>query len=317
MRNYTLLARAKINLYLEILGDRPDGYHELVMIMQSINLADKIELHPNGLQEFRIFCTDPQVPCDTTNLAYRAALLMQTKYPQAWENYGGVDITIQKRIPVAAGLAGGSANGAAVLVGLDLIWKLGLTQPEIETLAALLGSDVPFCVGGGTAIATGRGEKLAPIPDLEDLWVVLGKYNRLSVSTPWAYTSYRQKFADGYIKDFQKLQYHGARIHSSSLVQAIAHKDSQKIGQYLHNDLEKIVLPEYTLVAQLKETMAEAGGLGTMMSGSGPTVFTLCASETEAQAILEKTRQTLTDSDLRLWIAPLSSQGITIVTEGK
>ena len=101
------------------------------------------------------------------------------------------------------------------------------------------------------------------------------------------------------------------------MVQAIAHKDSQKIGQYLHNDLEKIVLPEYTLVAQLKETMAKAGGLGTIMSGSGPTVFTLCASENEAQAILEKTRQTLTDSDLRLWIAPLSSQGITVVTEEK
>ena len=176
MRTYSLIAPAKINLYLEILGDRPDGFHELVMVMQSVGLADQIDLRANGTDLFRLHCDDPQVPKDPSNLAYRAAELMQQQFPDAFARYGGAEITIHKRIPIGAGLAGGSANAAAVLVGLDLLWELGLTQSELQELAAMIGSDIPFCVAGGTALATGRGEKLAPLVSLDQLYVVLAKY---------------------------------------------------------------------------------------------------------------------------------------------
>lgn len=311
--SYTLLAPAKINLYLEIIGDRPDGFHELVMILQSISLCDRLHLHPNGREQFRIFCSSEQVPSDQTNLAYKAAQLMRQQFPQHFANYGGVDITIEKNIPVAAGLAGGSANAAAVLVGIDLIWKLGLTLSELQTLAAQLGSDVPFCLSGGTAIATGRGEKLDSIQPLENLWLVLAKYNNLAVSTAWAYQTYRQQFYDTYMRDDQRINQRTKQIHSGPLVSAIIHKESAKIGQLLHNDLEKVVLKEYpTYVAQLRETMQRMGGLGTMMSGSGPSVFTLCESASQAKQIQKSVFEAIPDPNLGIWLAQLVNTGISV-----
>ncbi|MDJ0731190.1 MAG: 4-(cytidine 5'-diphospho)-2-C-methyl-D-erythritol kinase [Crocosphaera sp.] len=315
MRTYQLIAPAKINLYLEIIGDRLDGYHELVMILQSIELSDRLEIRSLGTQGINLHCNHPLVPLDKTNIAYRAAQLMIEQFPQAFANYGGVDITIDKQIPVAAGLAGGSTDGAAVLVGLDLLWELGLTIPQLQRLGEKLGSDVPFCVSGGTAIATGRGEKLDPIPDLDSLWVVLAKYNNLSVSTPWAYKTYKQQFGESYINDSMGIQSRSSHIHSGPFVQAISHKDGGKIGQLLHNDLEKVVLPKYPQVAQLKEILEQAGGLGTMMSGSGPTVFTLCQSQTEAKTIKKIARQKIEDPNLEFWITKLSSNGIQVINE--
>ena len=163
MQSCSLIAPAKINLSLEIIGDRPDGFHELVMIMQSVGLADRIDMQPSDTQNIYIYCDHPQVPTDETNLAYRAADLMCRSFPEMYANFGGVSIRIAKNIPVAAGLAGGSGNAAAVLVGINLLWKLGLTQQELQDLAAQIGSDIPFCVSGGTALATGRGEKLDDI----------------------------------------------------------------------------------------------------------------------------------------------------------
>lgn len=312
MRSISLTAPAKINLYLEIIGLRPDGYHELVMVLQSIALADRLELHPNGKEETRLYCSNSQVPLDQTNIAYKAVQLITSEYPEIASNYGGIDIIIDKQIPVAAGLAGGSSNGAAVLVGLNLLWNLGLTQPEIETLAAQLGSDVPFCVAGGTAIATGRGEKLAPIPSGDDLWLVLAKYQSLSVSTPWAYQQYRQEYSHTYLQDLQGETTRKDVVHSGPLVKAITHKQHQQIGQLLHNDLEKVVLPAYPLVGHLRDTLEKTGGLGTMMSGSGPSVFTLCESQKEAETILDKVRESIPDSDLQLWITKLANRGINI-----
>lgn len=312
MHSYTLIAPAKINLYLEIIGDRADGYHELVMILQSIDLADRLELRPNSKQQFRLRCQHPQVPTDNRNLAYRAAELMGREFPETYANYGGVDITLDKQIPVAAGLAGGSADAAAVLLGLDLVWDLGLTQPELRELAAKLGSDVPFCLAGGTAIATGRGEKLDPLQDLENLWVVLAKYRNLAISTPWAYQSYREQFSSSYLQDAQDVASRTVRVHSGPLVSAISHQESAKIGKLLHNDLEKVVLPAFPQVGQLREAMQAAGGLGTMMSGSGPTVFTLCESAAQAGVVRQKAQNALSNSELDFWIAKLSSTGIKI-----
>jgi 4-diphosphocytidyl-2C-methyl-D-erythritol kinase len=175
MRAYSLVAPAKINLYLEIIGSRADGYHELAMVMQSVNLADRLDLYANGTDAIRVHCDHPLVPSDQSNLAYRAAELMAKQFPDCFDKYGGVDITVDKQIPVGAGLAGGSTNAAAVLVGLDLMWELGLTQSELQEIGAKLGSDVPFCIAGGTAIATGRGEKISPLPDLDHLVAVLGQ----------------------------------------------------------------------------------------------------------------------------------------------
>jgi 4-diphosphocytidyl-2-C-methyl-D-erythritol kinase len=238
--------------------------------------------------------------------------LMRKQFPGAFAKFGGVDIEIEKRIPIAAGLAGGSTDAAAVIVGLDLMWQLGLTQSELQELAAQLGSDIPFCLSGGTALATGRGELLSPLPDLDRLYVVLGKYRNLAVSTPWAYKTYRQQFSSTYISDPQNLEARAKRVHSGALVNAIAHKDSTKIGQSLHNDLEKVVLPAHPQVQQLRDAFASAGVLGTMMSGSGPTVFALTESYAHAEQVQQQVAAAINHPELDFWIAQFTSTGIRV-----
>ncbi|MEA5503332.1 4-(cytidine 5'-diphospho)-2-C-methyl-D-erythritol kinase [Halotia wernerae UHCC 0503] len=314
MRSYILIAPAKINLYLEIIGDRPDGYHELAMILQSIDLADQIEVHSLSVDTIRVHCNHPQVPTGKSNLAYRAAELMVTQFPEAFSKYGGVEINVRKHIPVAAGLAGGSTNAAAVLVGIDLLWKLGLTQSELEELGATLGSDIPFCVAGGTAIATSRGEQLAPLPSLDHIYIVLAKYRSLEVSTAWAYKTYRQQFGSSYLRD-DSLTARASKVHSGEMVKAILDKDVTEIAQKLHNDLERVVLPEYPQVLQLRELFAnQQEVLGTMMSGSGPTVFALTESKQQAQAVKLKIREAIPDEDLELFVTQMTTHGIQIVS---
>ncbi|MEO0457254.1 MAG: 4-(cytidine 5'-diphospho)-2-C-methyl-D-erythritol kinase [Cyanobacteria bacterium P01_A01_bin.114] len=317
MKTYSLLAAAKINLYLEIIGDRPDGFHELVMVMQSVDLADRITLRGVRTPTIQVHCDHPQVPTDESNLAFRAAALLAKTFPEQINQQGGVHITIEKRIPVGAGLAGGSTNAAAALVGLDLLWNLGLTQIELMQLGAKLGSDVPFCILGGTAIATGRGELLAPIANDNRLYAVLAKYESLSVSTPWAYKSYRQQFGDTYVQvtDTVTLTERQQRVHSGPMVGAISAQNNPAIGQHLHNDLENVVLPTHPNVAQLRETMASAGGLGTMMSGSGPTVFTLTETQAAADEILQAVRVQLPDPNLQLWVTRFEPTSIRLLPE--
>lgn len=310
MDSCTLVAPAKINLYLEIIGDRPDGYHELVMVMQSIGLADRIELKAIGIDTFRVHCSHPLVPTDPSNLAYRAAQLMAEQFPDAFENWGGAEITIDKRIPVAAGLAGGSTDAAAVLVGLDLMWNLGLTLPELQELGALLGSDVPFCIGGGTALATGRGEKISPLSSLSGTYIVLGKFRSLQVSTPWAYQTFRQEFGSHYVSDATGLEARQHRVHSGPMVSAILHHDVRQIAEQFYNDLERVVLPAHPPVSQLREVFREAGALGAIMSGSGPSVFAIADSEEKATQIRDATRSAIPDPDLELWITQFATTGI-------
>ncbi|MFQ4140632.1 4-(cytidine 5'-diphospho)-2-C-methyl-D-erythritol kinase [Chlorogloeopsis sp. ULAP02] len=315
MRSYSLIAPAKINLYLEIIGDRPDGFHELAMILQSIGLADRIDVKVGGTEAIRVRCNHPQVPTDKSNLAYRAAELMAAEFPDVYAKYGGVDIAIAKHIPVAAGLAGGSTNAAAVLVGIDLLWKLGLTQSELEELAAALGSDVPFCIAGGTAIATGRGEQLSPLPSLDNIYIVLAKYRSLEVSTAWAYKTYRACFGSSYIKDKEDLAARASAVHSGAMVKAILHKDGTEIASKLHNDLEKIVLPAYPQVLELRETFAKQEGvLGTMMSGSGPSVFAICESKEQAEKVMLSVATAIPDQDLELFVTQLVTHGIKVAS---
>jgi 4-diphosphocytidyl-2-C-methyl-D-erythritol kinase len=306
MRSYRLIAPAKINLLLEIVGNRPDGYHELVMVLQSIDLADEIELKPLMGDRIKLHCDHPHVPQDSTNLAYKAAKLMRESFP----GHGGVEITIQKHIPIGAGLAGGSTDAAAVLVGLDLMWNLGLAQDELHSLSAKLGSDVPFCISGGTALALGRGEELTPLTDLDRLYGVLAKYRSLSVSTPWAYQAYRQEFGHTYAQTQAEQEERRRTGPSVPMLNAIAHRDEKAIGKALHNDLEKIVLTQHPKVAQLRENLAEKSTLGAMMSGSGPTVFALTQTRSEANQIAEQIRAEFADPDLEVWVTKLISNGI-------
>lgn len=314
MRAYSLIAPAKINLYLEIIGDRPDGYHELAMVMQSVSLADRVDLRANGVEQFRLSCDSPDVPADESNLAFKAAMLIAQRYPKAYAQFGGVDILLQKRIPMGAGLAGGSTNAAAVLVGLDLMWGLGLTRIELQELAAELGSDVAFCIGGGTAIATGRGEQLDPLPCVDYLWVVLAKYRSLPISTAWAYKTYRQRFEGTYARDTDTLRQRLDRVHAGPMVGAIAQRNSSKIPQLLYNDFEKVVYPDYPKVAALKQQLLDLGAAGALMSGSGSTVFGLTTSQAEAEALTAALREQQPDPDLEIWMAQLIAKGIHLAT---
>lgn len=315
MHSYSLIAPAKINLYLEIIGNRPDGYHELAMILQSIGLADKIDLRSISTDTIRVHCNHPQVPTDKSNLAYRAAELMARQFPETFAKYGGVEITLNKQIPVAAGLAGGSTNAAAVLVGINLLWKLGLTQSELEELGGTLGSDVPFCVAGGTAIATGRGEQLSSLPSLDNIYVLLGKYRSLEVSTAWAYKTYRQQFGNSDIRDSHNLAARANAVHSGAIVKAVLDKDAGEIARKLHNDLERVVLPAYPQVLQLREVFAnQEGVLGTMMSGSGPTVFALFESQQQAEQVKLQVREAIIDQDLELLVTRTITHGIKVAS---
>lgn len=312
MRSYSLLAPAKINLYLEIVGDRADGYHELVMVMQSVALADRIDLRPIGTDRIVVHCDNANVPLGPGNLAYRAADLMTRQFPDCYARYGGVEIMLHKRIPMEAGLAGGSTDAAAVLVGMDLMWQLGLTQSELQELGALLGSDVPFCVTGGTAIATGRGEQIDPLPDLDHLYVVLAKYRDVSVSTRWAYQTYRQQFGESYLSAEAEVNQRRQNLHAGPMVAAIASRDGKQIGQCLYNDLEKVVLPAFPPIVHLKEEFQKIGVLGTMMSGSGSTVFALSESLEEAETLYKKFRSDNPDPNLDLWITQFTNTGIRL-----
>ncbi|MEN9208303.1 MAG: 4-(cytidine 5'-diphospho)-2-C-methyl-D-erythritol kinase [Gloeomargarita sp. GMQP_bins_120] len=271
MARCTLTAAAKINFYLRILGRRSDGYHEVAMVLQSVTLRDVVHLTTHPGKTIDLHCDHPQVPTDSTNLAVQAAQLLAARFPQAAT---GVTIHLEKHIPVAAGLAGGSSNGAAVLVGLNHLWGLGLTVGELQELAAQLGSDMPFCVQGGTALATGRGDILEPLPPLNGGALVLAKHRNLSISTPWAYRTYSEQWGQ---------TFGGVTDQADRFVQLLAQPDFSQIAAHLHNDFEKVVLPAYPEIAALKQALLATGALGALLSGSGPTVFALYPDQATAQ----------------------------------
>lgn len=260
-------ASAKINLTLDVLHKRPDGYHEVEMIMTMVDLADRIEMKELDRDAIIISSQAGYIPLDEKNLAFQAARLIKDRY----DVKQGVYIHLDKKIPVAAGLAGGSSDAAATLRGLNRLWRLGITDGELRTLGAELGSDVPFCVTGGTAIARGRGEKLEFIDSPPQCWVVLAK-PPINVST-----------ADVY----GKLNASRIAKHPDTAVvaEAIRSKDYHSLCAGLGNVLEEVTLSLYPEVRQLKNCMERLGADGVLMSGSGPTVFALCSKEKKAQRI--------------------------------
>jgi 4-diphosphocytidyl-2-C-methyl-D-erythritol kinase len=259
-------APAKINLSLDVLHKRPDGYHEVKMVMTTIDLADRIEL--TLLNEDAIYITsyDRFVPDDHRNLAYQAANLLKKRFGIKQ----GVHISITKVIPVAAGLAGGSSDAAATLRGLNKLWNLGLSLDELAEIGAEIGSDVSFCVYGGTAIATGRGEKIQPIKAPPHCWVVLAKPT-IGVSTAEVYRNL----------DLRSVSHPDV----DGMVKAIHEQNYEKICQLLGNALESVTLKMYPEVAQIKEQMKRFGADAVLMSGSGPTVFGLVQHDSRMHRI--------------------------------
>ena len=259
---------AKINLTLDILGKRPDGYHEVAMVMQSIGLHDTIEMD-KAKEGIALSINVPWLRADEKNLAWRAAALMQQEYGLR----GGVRMRLTKRIPVAAGLAGGSADAAAVLRGMDRLYKLGLSDDQLCELGARLGSDIPFCLRRGTMLATGRGEVLTRLADMPETWVVLAK-PRISVSTAWAYQNYDEQGAEQH-PDNERIQ------------QEIARGNRKGVAKLLCNVLESVTIKRYAVISRYKELMMEQGAMASMMSGSGPTVFGLAESRGTANKIAD------------------------------
>ena len=259
-------AYAKINLGLQVLGNRPDGYHEVDMIMQSVSLADEIEF--TAAEDFLLTTNDPMLPCDESNLAWKAAKIMADLIHRK----PNVHIHIKKEIFMAAGLAGGSTDGAAVLRGLNKFWNANLSIKELENIGAKLGSDVPFCVAGGTIRATGRGEILKPLPDIPIMWLVLAKPYDLDVSTAWVYKNIDTR-------------HHEEKYFIDPLETAIIEQDKAGIIDNMGNVLESVTIPAYPVIAEIKTAMLSAGALAVLMSGSGPTVFGVVADKASAEAV--------------------------------
>lgn len=252
-----LKAYAKINLGLDVLRKREDGYHEVRMIMQTVGIYDRICLTKQREPGIRIHTNLFYLPTDAENIVYRAAKLMIEEY----QIKGGIEIHLQKYIPVAAGLAGGSSDAAAVLYGINRMYQLGLSLKELMEKGVKLGADVPYCLMRGTALSEGIGEKLQPLSAAPDAWIVIAK-PPISVSTKFVYENLA----------VEKLEQHP---DIDGMVKAIENGDLYDLANRMGNVLETVTIPNYPVVAEIKEQIRQSGALNVLMSGSGPTVFGL------------------------------------------
>lgn len=250
-----LRALAKINLGLDILGKREDGYHEVKMIMQTIQMYDVLELHKKKEPDISLTVNVPFIPTDERNLVYRAAaMLMEEFHVQE-----GLSIRLDKFIPVAAGMAGGSSDAAAAFVGVNRLFHLGLSQEELMERAVKVGADVPYCIMRGTALAEGIGEKLTALPPVPPCYVLVGK-PAVSVSTKMAYENLN-------LETIKK------RPDIDGMISDIENGNLMEMTEKMANVFEPGIIREYPVIQQIKDFMEENGALRAMMSGSGPTVF--------------------------------------------
>lgn len=267
-----LKAMAKINLGLDVLRKRSDGYHDLRMIMQTVYLYDQIEISEVKTSGITLTTNAGYLPVNEDNLVYKAAKLLMDEFGIEQ----GVNICLKKYIPVAAGLAGGSSDAAATLVGLNRLFSLGLSREELRKRGVKIGADVPYCIMRGTALAEGIGDVLTMLPAAPDMHVVLAK-PPIHVSTGFVYTNLK---AD-------RLAYHP---DIDAQVDAIRTGDGYAMAKLMGNVLETVTIPAYPVIDEIKETMKRAGSLGEMMSGSGPTVFGLFDDAAQAKKAYEELR---------------------------
>ena len=274
MNSITLKSRAKINLSIDVLGKRQDGYHLVEMIMQTIDLYDLIESNEKDNYQITIKSTSDEIPLDCNNLVYKAANLIK----KTSNINKGVEIHIKKNIPVAAGMAGGSSNAAAALVGLNKLWNLNLSNQQLEKIGLKLGADVPFCINGGAVLASGIGEELTPIKGLtKDVCILVCKPD-LFVSTKEVYECIDSKDID-------------KRPNNKFLIECLKNEDTRQLAENMFNVLEGVTMDKHPVIQQIKDIMTNNRALGAMMSGSGPTVFGLYENREDAvkcKAILEK-----------------------------
>lgn len=274
MNSITLKSRAKINLSIDVLGKRQDGYHLVEMIMQTIDLYDLIEINEKDNDQITIKSTSDEIPLDCNNLVYKAANLIK----KTFNINKGVEIHIKKNIPVAAGMAGGSSNAAAVLVGLNKLWNLNLSNQQLEKIGLKLGADVPFCINGGAVLASGIGEELTLIKGLtKDVCILVCKPD-LFVSTKEVYECIDSKDID-------------KRPNNKFLIECLKNEDTRQLAENMFNVLEGVTMDKHPVIQQIKDIMTNNRALGAMMSGSGPTVFGLYENREDAvkcKAILEK-----------------------------
>jgi 4-diphosphocytidyl-2-C-methyl-D-erythritol kinase len=266
LKELHLNAYAKINLTLDVLGDRDDGFHDIETVMHTIELHDSIALREND-SGITIRCESPDVPPDTQNIVYRTAKLLKETFGIA----RGVEVELTKCIPIAAGLGGGSSDAAVTLLGLAQMWKLRLSAWQLVDLASRIGSDVAFFLAGGAAVAMGRGERIRPLRPLPTTWVVLAR-PPVQVSTEWAYR----------ILDHEAIR---RRPDTGDVVRAIQAEDAVGVGRSLCNVFEDVVTAHYPAVAAVRDRMLAHRPLGVSLSGTGPVVFSLAANESAARAI--------------------------------
>ena len=264
MNDISVKALAKINLGLDVVRRREDGYHEVRMVMQTIHLFDRLEISRNDSGQITMETNLSFLPTNENNLVYKAAKLLQDEFVIK----DGVHVWLHKYIPVAAGMAGGSTDAAAVLYGMNRIFELGLTKEQLMERGVKIGADVPYCIMRGTALAEGIGEKLTKLPPMVKCPVLIAK-PQISVSTKFVY---------------ENLKLNENTIHPDidRLVADISEGDLTKIAADMGNVLETVTIPEYPVIAEIKENMMQNGAVNAMMSGSGPTVFGLFADESTA-----------------------------------
>ncbi|HJC50754.1 MAG TPA: 4-(cytidine 5'-diphospho)-2-C-methyl-D-erythritol kinase [Candidatus Anaerostipes avistercoris] len=272
MDSIVLKSFGKINLGLDVVRRRPDGYHEVRMIMQTVGLCDTLVMKKTAGKAVTMRCDLSFLPTDRKNLVYQAVELMKEKYHIS----SGITVDLKKRIPVAAGMAGGSSNCAAAIKGMNELFGLNLSKEEMCEIGVLLGADVPYCIWGGTALAEGIGEKLTRIPPIPDCWILIAKPG-ISVSTAFAYKNLkldqleRHPDIDGMIRDLEEQNLDG-------------------ICSKLENVLETVTIPKHPIIRELKEHLLEHGAEGALMSGSGPTVFGIYKEKRTARKALESLR---------------------------
>ncbi len=273
MDTISLKALAKINLGLDVVRRREDGYHEVRMVMQTIHLYDRLEMEKTTTPGIELSTNLSYLPVNENNLVYRAGKLLMDEFGIA----EGIKVYLNKRIPVAAGMAGGSTDAAAMLYGMNELFELGLSREQLMERGVKIGADVPYCLMRGTALAEGIGEKLTPLAPMIKCPVLIAK-PPISVSTKFVY---------------QNLKLDADTKHPGidRLIKDIRAQDLGAIAGDMGNVLESVTIPNYPIIAQIKEQMMASGAINAMMSGSGPTVFGLFEEEETAQAAYQKMKE--------------------------
>lgn len=274
MDKIQLKALAKINLVLDVLRRREDGYHEVKMIMQTIGLHDDLEIRKTKTPGIQVKTNLYYLPTNENNLVYKAAKLLMDEF----QIRDGVSIQLKKRIPVAAGMAGGSSDGAAVLWGINQMYGLGLSMQALMERGVRLGADVPYCIQRGTALAEGIGEKLSVLPPMPKCTILIAKPG-ISVSTKFVYENL-------HANDLKPEQHPDV----DSMIEAMRQKDLGLLCSRMGNVLETVTIPAYPVINEIKRTMMDNGAIGSMMSGSGPTVFGIFDSPVAAKQAMKAVR---------------------------